>query len=216
MSTSLKIILAAALCSASHAFVAPHSHLSVRSAIDRTVAFPDAPLSPSIYTTKTTALPGALSNLVDALQNIPDDFDLAVGMAILAAALTPYVLGLFFPKFLFQNFFVAIYKEEYKDEPVVRNAEIYWKLLFATQGLVQTTLLFVEAISDRTAQQLLRDSYIYWAIFYIFATLKIRYEREYIDGRLGIQLWHITVTLVLLADVFLRPEVRDALKAMVA
>uniref|UniRef100_A0A7S1GP18 Uncharacterized protein n=1 Tax=Cyclophora tenuis TaxID=216820 RepID=A0A7S1GP18_CYCTE len=139
-------------------------------------------------------------------------------MTMIAAAMTPYVLGLFFPRMMFKNFFVAIYRDEVKDEPEVRNAEIYWKLMFAAQGLVQTILLFVEAMKERSAKQLLRDSYVAWAIFYICATLKIRWERSeprnYLENPFFIQAWHILVTIVLLADVFIRPGVRGFVKGL--
>lgn len=133
------------------------------------------------------------------------DLDLVVGFVTIAAACTPYVLGTIFPTFFNDGFFLPVYNADESG----RVAEIGWKVRYATLGLALTTLTFLEVYyGDKEAVGVLRDSYILWAIFYTEATRKIRSEARADppilanpSGRLGIQLWHSLVTIVLWADV---------------
>ncbi|KAJ8602254.1 hypothetical protein CTAYLR_003633 [Chrysophaeum taylorii] len=128
---------------------------------------------------------------------------LIVGYLMLLAAVSPYVLGLFFPQTLNEQFFLPIYK----DDAVGRTAEIYWKLMYATLGILLTTLAVVEVFTTNvSAAQLLRDTYLLWATFYTAATVKIRVEATRLNiidvNRFGIQLWHSLVVLVMWASVY--------------
>eukprot|EP00540_Astrosyne_radiata_P012140 CAMPEP_0116869046 /NCGR_PEP_ID=MMETSP0418-20121206/27541_1 /TAXON_ID=1158023 /ORGANISM="Astrosyne radiata, Strain 13vi08-1A" /LENGTH=222 /DNA_ID=CAMNT_0004505097 /DNA_START=351 /DNA_END=1019 /DNA_ORIENTATION=- len=193
------------------AFVTPSQYPLLNPTATRT--FPTRPEGEH----RVTELSGFFRDILEAVQTIPPDFDLKFGMFAVFAAITPYSLGIFFPKFFLSQFFVNIYREEVQDSPEVRDAEIYWKLLFATQALAQTSLLFLEALNHRSSIEALRDSYVFWAIFYIVATIKVFIEanppRNYIKNSASIQAWHIIVTVVLLADVLIRPEVIEAAKS---
>lgn len=128
-------------------------------------------------------------------------------------AVTPYFVGLFFPKFLFREFFLPVYGE---NDEAGRRAEIYWKLMYATQGLVLTALTFASAIEHIDSARALRNSYIAWALFYIAAIIKIRWEadREIIEqNRFGVQVWHAIVVAVLLVDVGINPDVVQAFQS---
>ena len=155
----------------------------------------------------TELLAGAPSTLI-CLEG--DDADLILGMIMIAAACTPYVLGIFFPK-LRDNFFLPVYKnstvleEEGKDITLSREAEITWKLMYATLGLLLTVLAFGEVVllERRDAPEVLRDCYIVWAFFYTFAIAKIRTEALppleilAVENRFCIQLWHSIVVVVM-------------------
>ena len=134
------------------------------------------------------------------------DPDLAVGFVTIAAACSPYVLGVFFKDFFNDSFFLPVYAED--DDG--RIAEIGWKVRYATLGLALTTLAFLEVyfFPENDPARILKDSYIIWAIFYSEATRKIRAEATSDppiltnpSGRAGIQVWHCTVVLILWADV---------------
>lgn len=132
------------------------------------------------------------------------DADLVVGYVTIAAACTPYVLGVIFPDFFEDKFFLPIYKNNEEG----RAAEIGWKVRYAALGLALTTLIASEVIffQERRAADILRDSYVAWALFYTEATRKIRSEAKSgvlkdPEDRAGIQLWHSFVVLVLWADV---------------
>jgi len=127
---------------------------------------------------------------------------------MIAAACTPYVLGTtkLLKDFFNESFFLPIYN----DDTAGREAEIGWKVRYATLGLALTTLMFLEVFvkAESDPVQILRDSYIAWAVFYTEATLKIRREATSDPpvlanpkGRAGIQIWHCLVVLVLWADV---------------
>ncbi|GFH55612.1 hypothetical protein CTEN210_12088 [Chaetoceros tenuissimus] len=132
------------------------------------------------------------------------DTQLTVGFVTIVAACTPYVLGVIFPKFFNKSFFLPVYEED----DAGRVAEIGWKVRYASLGLALTTLLFLEVYVNPTKDitSVLKDSYITWAIFYAEATRKIRSEATseppvFSGNRLGVQLWHVLVTIVLWADV---------------
>jgi hypothetical protein len=132
------------------------------------------------------------------------DTQLTVGFVTIVAACTPYVLGVIFPKFFNKSFFLPVYEED----DAGRVAEIGWKVRYASLGLALTTLLFLEVYVNPTKDivSVLKDSYIAWAIFYTEATRKIRVEATseppvFSGNRLGVQLWHVLVTVVLWADV---------------
>jgi len=140
-----------------------------------------------------------------ALSSGAPDVDLVVGFGIIAAASTPYVFGAFTNRL---GFFLPIYAEDDSG----RVAEIGWKVRYATLGIALTTLVFLEVYyhPENDVAKVLRDSYVLWAIFYTEATRKIRAEatsdspilsEPSFGGRLGIQLWHLFVVLVLWADV---------------
>ena len=155
-----------------------------------------------------------MPQLLDALESIPPDFDLGLGVAVIAAAMTPYVLGLFLPNILKEKFFVNIYRDDRKETDEVRDAEIYWKLMFATLGLGNITYIFIAAINRSDITQVLRDCYILWALFYLSATWKVRKERHLLEKRGFIQAWHLLVSLALLVDVGIRPEFLSSLKGL--
>ena len=132
------------------------------------------------------------------------DADLVVGYGVIAAACTPYVIGVVFPTF-FDNLFPI-----YPENDVGRKAEIGWKVRYAALALALTTLAAAEVFvnPNKDIVGVLRDSYIVWAIFYTEATRKIRAEA--LDGiitknRFGIQLWHSIVVIVLWAEVSQSP-----------
>eukprot|EP00560_Eucampia_antarctica_P004926 CAMPEP_0197833914 /NCGR_PEP_ID=MMETSP1437-20131217/20538_1 /TAXON_ID=49252 ORGANISM="Eucampia antarctica, Strain CCMP1452" /NCGR_SAMPLE_ID=MMETSP1437 /ASSEMBLY_ACC=CAM_ASM_001096 /LENGTH=144 /DNA_ID=CAMNT_0043438243 /DNA_START=284 /DNA_END=718 /DNA_ORIENTATION=+ len=112
----------------------------------------------------------------------------------------PYVIGLISDQ-LRSKFFFDIYKNDTEEDVVkARNAEIYWKLMYATLGLSLTVLQFVEVfVSKMSAIDILKDSLVVWAIFYTGAIVKIRYEATKLDmlndNRFGIQLWHFFVVI---------------------
>mmetsp|Transcript_1057 Transcript_1057/g.1847 ORF Transcript_1057/g.1847 Transcript_1057/m.1847 type:complete len:208 (+) Transcript_1057:249-872(+) len=134
-----------------------------------------------------------------ALSMSNTDPDLVVGFVMIAMACTPYILG------TVSSSALGLFAPLYNDNEEGKLAEIGWKVRYATLGLALTTLAFVEVyFADNDAAQILRDSYIVWAIFYTEATRKIRSEAmdDILQGdRLFIQLWHVLVVIVLWADV---------------
>ena len=153
------------------------------------------------------------SDLFEAIESMPPNFDLALGMFVIFCAVTPYTLGLFFPTFLFKSFFIPIYGD---NDEAGRNAEIYWKLMYSTLGLILSTITFTEAILDNGTQEALRDNYVAWALFYTGAIIKIRYEAHagIVEvNRVGIQVWHSIVVISMLVSVGLRPEVVSTVKS---
>ena len=162
--------------------------------------------TPTRRCSSTELLAGASSTLI-CLQS--SDADLVLGMIMIAAACTPYLLGLFSPK-LRDNFFLPVYKnatvleEEGKDITLAREAEIMWKLKYATLGLLLTLLAFGEVVllEGRGAVEVLRDCYVVWAFFYTFAIYQIRREalpplEILAENRFFIQLWHSLVVVVM-------------------
>jgi hypothetical protein len=132
------------------------------------------------------------------------DSDLFVGMFTIACASTPYALQLLLPNVLNTKFFLPIYT----DTIAGREAEIGWKTRFATLGFFCTVLTFKTFyLGDQmSTDQVLRDQYLAWALFYANATYNI-YKQASMDppvyakdSRFGIQLWHVLVTVVLWAD----------------
>ena len=90
--------------------------------------------------------------------------------------------------------------------------------MYSTLGLVLSTITFTEAILDNGTQQALRDTYVAWALFYIGAIIKIRYEAD--EGivkvnRVGIQVWHSIVVISMLVSIGFRPEVVSTVKSAV-
>jgi len=99
-----------------------------------------------------------------------DKIRLAVGFIILACAETPYALAIPFPSF----FNTIMFLPTYRDDELGRLAEIAWKVRYATLGLALTALSFFEVMSGESdPSQILKDSYILWAIFYTDAALKV-------------------------------------------
>ena len=143
--------------------------------------------------------------LLVALENLPKDFDLSFGAAVIAMAMTPYVAGLVLPNFLHEKFFIDIYRDDIKESNEVRDAEMYWKLMFAALGLGTITYIFIDAANGAAATQALRSTYIIWALFYLSATLKIYKERELLEKRGFIQAWHLFVAVALFMDVGMSP-----------
>ena len=172
------------------------------------------PLLGDLHTRGRSTELALVPQLLDALESIPPDFDLGLGVAVIAAAMTPYVLGLFLPNILKEKFFVNIYRDDRKETDEVRDAEIYWKLMFATLGLGNITYIFIAAINRSDITQVLRDCYILWALFYLSATWKVRKERHLLEKRGFIQAWHLLVSLALLVDVGIRPEFLSSLKGL--
>ena len=133
------------------------------------------------------------------------DSDLFVGMFTITCASTPYVLQLILPNLLNTKFFLPVYT----DTIAGREAEIGWKTRFATLGFFCTLMTFkTYYLGDMmSTDQVLRDQYIAWAIFYADATYTIFKQARtdppvYAkDSRFGIQSWHVFVTVVLWADV---------------
>jgi hypothetical protein len=174
------------------------------------------PATPRSLQGRTSLQMGSFfSDLFEAIESMPPNFDLAFGIFVIFCAVTPYTLGLFFPTFLFKSFFLPIYGD---NDEAGRNAEIYWKLMYATLGLVLSTITFTEAILDNGTQQALRDTYVAWALFYIGAIIKIRYEAGggiIKVNRVGIQVWHSIVVISMLVSIGLRPEVVSTVKSAV-
>jgi hypothetical protein len=157
-------------------------------------------LPPACWARQATALGfTAKINIADLPLDATSAF--TVGYWTLFAALTPYLLGLLFPTFFNKNFFLPVYT----DDKVGRQAEIYWKLMYAVLGLALTTLSYVEitVLEINDAIRILRDSYCLWAVFYTAATIKIRIEatrmRILRENRLFIQLWHSLLMIVMWA-----------------
>jgi len=178
------------------------------------VAF--APLSTAVHSTASQVLehpaatpwsqdtPSSLKTSSTTALSAGPAPDLVVGFGTIAAACTPYFLGVVFKDFFNDSFFIPTYE----DDEAGRIAEIGWKVRYATLGLALTTLAFLEVylFPENDPARILKDSYILWAIFYTDATLKIRREAEadppvFSGNRLGVQAWHLTVVAILWADV---------------
>jgi hypothetical protein len=173
---------------------------SDRRLVARPLLFTVGSLPPACWTRQATALGfTAKINIADLPLDPTSAF--TVGYWTLFAALTPYLLGLLFPTFFNKNFFLPVYT----DDKVGRQAEIYWKLMYAVLGLALTTLSYVEitVLEINDAIRILRDSYCLWALFYTAATIKIRIEatrmRILRENRLFIQLWHSLLMIVMWA-----------------
>lgn len=208
-------LLVTASISTSSSFLAPKPHTACQRVASCQVKGQQATLlskyprvaasAPVKQARPRSALNNALGNFVDLLKNLPPDTDLAIGAFVIFAAVTPYTIGLFFPKFLFKEFFLPVYGDL---DPEGRRAEIYWKLMYATQGLVLTTMTFAAHVNGIDSTQALRNSYIAWALFYVAALIKIRVEADkgiIQQNRFGIQLWHLLVAVALCLDVVIRP-----------
>ena len=103
---------------------------------------------------------------------------LSFGFLVLACAVSPYALAIPFPAFFENSFFLPTYSAS----KAGRRAEIGWKVRYATLGFALTALTFLEVISGRSdPEQILRDSYILWAIFYTDAALKVN-KIQYLFG----------------------------------
>mmetsp|Transcript_7349 Transcript_7349/g.8540 ORF Transcript_7349/g.8540 Transcript_7349/m.8540 type:complete len:242 (-) Transcript_7349:25-750(-) len=132
-----------------------------------------------------------------------DKVRLSVGFITIACAASPYALSLLFPSTTEDAFFLPMYV---KGE-AGRRAEIQWKNRYSTLGLALAALSFFEVMSGESdPSQVLKDSYILWAIFYTDAALKVRREatakpKIFIGERVGVQAWHIFVAVALWADV---------------
>ncbi|KAL7562536.1 hypothetical protein ACA910_015420 [Epithemia clementina (nom. ined.)] len=169
------------------------------------------PLFPITTTVTTATEPSTASSsslsayygLEGVTSVIQSDPALVAGFVMICMATFPYVLGIIYPGPLFNSFFIPIYKDETEqDVEKARDAEIYWKLMYATLGLFLTILAFGEAVTtDRNVIEILKDSYIGWAVFYTAATFKIKIEDEKFlmlrNSRVGIQIWHSLVVIVL-------------------
>jgi hypothetical protein len=155
-------------------------------------------------TTTTTRSPTTGTSTTLYVADWVKDSDLFVGMFTIACASTPYALQLVLPKVLNTKFFLPIYT----DTIAGREAEIGWKTRFATLGFVCTVLTFKTFYlgNQMSTDLVLRDQYLAWAIFYADAAYNI-YKQARMDPpvyakdtRFGIQLWHVLVTVVLLAN----------------
>ena len=155
-------------------------------------------------TTTTTRSPTTGTSTTLYVADWVKDSDLFVGMFTIACASTPYALQLVLPKVLNTKFFLPIYT----DTIAGREAEIGWKTRFATLGFVCTVLTFKTFYfgDQMSTDQVLRDQYLAWAIFYADAAYNI-YKQARMDPpvyakdtRFGIQLWHVLVTVVLWAN----------------
>mmetsp|Transcript_11649 Transcript_11649/g.17932 ORF Transcript_11649/g.17932 Transcript_11649/m.17932 type:complete len:239 (-) Transcript_11649:121-837(-) len=166
----------------------------------------------------STALSGLLTPLADAPISTEG---LTFGWIVICAAMTPYVIQLVAPQplgFFLANYYggqdIAELKEDgYTDEQIEhlvesgRVAEVDWKVRFAALCLAVTTIAFFEVNDGVDAVRVLRDSYIAWGIFYVEATRLIReqaLEEPSIlkrESRLGIQVWHVLVTILLWASI---------------
>jgi len=162
------------------------------------------PYETTKFTTTTTTTTTRTASTTLYVADWVKDSDLFVGMFTIACASTPYVLQLFLPKVLNTIFFLPIYT----DTTAGREAEIGWKTRFATLGFVCTVLTFKTFYfgDQMSTDQVLRDQYLAWAIFYADAAYNI-YKQARMDPpvyakdtRFGIQLWHVLVTVVLLAN----------------
>ena len=165
------------------------------------------PYETTKFTTTTTTTTTSRTTGTSTTLYVADwvkDSDLFVGMFTIACASTPYALQLVLPKVLNTKFFLPIYT----DTIAGREAEIGWKTRFATLGFVCTVLTFKTFFfgDQMSTDQVLRDQYLAWAIFYANATYMI-YKQANMDPpvyaketRFGIQLWHVLVTVVLWAN----------------
>jgi hypothetical protein len=154
---------------------------------------------------ETRSLPPPTTR-VDLFGGEMPDPDLIVGYGVIAAACLPYTLSLFFENFFFDKFFLPLYP----DTEEGREAEVGWKVRYASLALALTTFVAGEVLWDpqRDIVETLRDSYVVWALFYTEAIRKIRSEAEsglLQENRLGIQLWHSFVVIVLWADLSQSP-----------
>ena len=162
------------------------------------------PYETTKFTTTTTTTTTRTASTTLYVADWVKDSDLFVGMFTIACASTPYVLQLFLPKILNTRFFLPIYT----DTIAGREAEIGWKTRFATLGFVCTVLTFKTFYfgDQMSTDQVLRDQYLAWAIFYANATYMIYTQANMDppvyakDTRFGIQLWHVLVTVVLWAN----------------
>ncbi|OEU14531.1 hypothetical protein FRACYDRAFT_241077 [Fragilariopsis cylindrus CCMP1102] len=173
----------------------------------RIVSGAGAPAKTKFTTTTTTTTTRSPTTGTSTTLYVADwvkDSDLFVGMFTIACASTPYALQLVLPKVLNTKFFLPIYT----DTIAGREAEIGWKTRFATLGFVCTVLTFKTFYlgNQMSTDLVLRDQYLAWAIFYADAAYDI-YKQARMDPpvyakdtRFGIQLWHVLVTVVLLAN----------------
>ena len=174
-------------------------HQSHPQAMNYYLMLPSTGVSPDSSTT-------ALSLFGDFIPSDPDP-DLLVGFITIIAACTPYFLALIFPSFINEEFFLPVYE----DNEDGREAEIGWKVRYATLALLLTSLTAGEVLffPDRGSVAILRDCYLLWAVFYTEATRKIRWEAKNrilkVKNRFGIQLWHSIVVVILWADVSASP-----------
>jgi len=152
------------------------------------------------------------------IKELVDDYgDIVVGMFTVFCATSPYILGTVFPTLMNKFVFLGVYKpasqlkEEGKEPTLSRSAEITWKCMFSAVGFFLTLLPFAQAygLNTYSGADVLRDQFVVWAVFYILATGKLWYEGTVKDilagGRLGAQLWHITVASILLYSVSTGP-----------
>jgi len=175
-------------------------------------------------TIRTSRRSNALPNLNSVVGVIGEIFrkygDLYVGTFTLGCAVTPYMLGLFFPKFWNNRFFFPVYKTETElvengqDKDLAKSAESMWKCMYVSLGFLLVLVTFLEAntFTLYTGPDVLRDQFAIWALFYIAATYKLRHEAVKLDvlgrNRFLAQVWHVIVAVFLTLSVFIGPKAK--------
>lgn len=143
---------------------------------------------------RSNALPN-LNSVVGVIGEIFRKYgDLYVGTFTLGCAVTPYMLGLFFPKFWNNRFFFPVYKTETElvengqDKDLAKSAESMWKCMYASLGFLLVLVTFLEANTFTVSLHILMNligclCYYFHdkgnLMFHLFACLYL-HERIYI------------------------------------
>jgi len=166
------------------------------------------------------ALP-TLNSVVGAIGGIFAKYgDLVVGTFTVFCAVTPYMLGVFFPKFLNNQIFFPVYKSEEElkkdgqSQDLARGAEITWKCMYASIGFLSMFVTFIQAntYTVYSGADVLRDQFAIWALFFYAATYKLRHEAIKLDilgkNRFLAQVFHLIFAGFLTISVFIGPKAK--------
>ena len=135
------------------------------------------------------------------------DSPLTAGMAVLCMATTPYVLGLF-SKYCASK--LLVYDTSTSDKRLAAyKEETYWVCMYNALALSLTLFQFwkVSMNPNISSEEVLKESFFVWAIFYTLAWVKIHIEntKDLLstnqNGVNGIQSWHLFVALSMWAAI---------------
>jgi len=130
---------------------------------------------------------------------------LTAGVAVICMAATPYVLGLF-SKWMASK--LQVYKTSTSDERLKAYvAESNWVNMYVALALSLTLFQWIEVqyLGKKSAEEVLKESFFVWSIFYTLAFIKVRIENHHgmlKDKGFGIQAWHSFVVVSMWAAIF--------------
>ena len=130
---------------------------------------------------------------------------LTAGVAVICMAATPYVLGLF-SKWMASK--LRVYKTTTSEDRLKAYvAESNWVNMYVALALSLTLFQWIEVqyLGKKSAEEVLRESFFVWSIFYTLAFVKVHTENSQNmldENGFGIQAWHSFVVVSMWAAIF--------------